>query len=371
MAAAEATIAVSNALAILRQAAFEPFLVGPIILALTRGPPKLQQWLQRNIPSLYRDPRRLQRILTTLKWLFALGAVAKVNKRLNAFAKNHWCWQKQGVRWNFSTPTEVAVVTGGCSGFGYLIVKGLAGKMKVVVLDVSDMPEDLKSLAGVSFYKCDITDKNAVHETASNIRSQVGPPSILINNAGIATAHTILETSEEYLEKIFRVNLLSHFTLIKEFLPSMLERRKGHIISIASMASYFVGSGLVDYSATKAGVLALHEGLNQELKHRYGPNGRCIQTSIVHPMWAQTPLVQNWQASLTAAKTVVLPAHLISDAVIAQVLSGKAGQIYVPSAMSRFSGVRGWPNWMQERARDGLDKATRPVDGGKSLMPQV
>lgn len=114
--------------------------------------------------------------------------------------------------------------------------------------------------AGVSFYKCDVTSKDAVSETASAIRKDVGIPTILINNAGIAHAHTIMETSEEYLEKIFRVNLLSHFTLIKEFLPGMMDQQKGHIVSIASMASYFSGASIVDYCCTKAGVLALHEG---------------------------------------------------------------------------------------------------------------
>ena len=87
----------------------------------------------------------------------------------------------------------------------------------------------------------------------------------MINNAGIATAHTILDTSEEFLEKLFRVNLFSHWITIKEFLPAMLDAKKGHIVSIASMASYFSGCGLVDYAATKAGVLALHEGTSSEI----------------------------------------------------------------------------------------------------------
>lgn len=117
----------------------------------------------------------------------------------------------------------------------------------------------------VSYYKCDITSSSAVSETAAAIRTDVGTPSILINNAGIATAHTILDTSEEFLEKLFRVNLLSHWITIKEFLPAMLDAKKGHIVSIASMASYFSCCGLVDYAATKAGVLTLHEGTSSEI----------------------------------------------------------------------------------------------------------
>ena len=79
----------------------------------------------------------------------------------------------------------------------------------------------------VSYYKCDITSSPAVSETAAAIRRDVGPPSILVNNAGIAATHNILDTSEDFLEKLFRVNLLSHWITIKEFLPAMLEAQKG------------------------------------------------------------------------------------------------------------------------------------------------
>jgi len=278
------------------------------------------------------------------------------------WALNHWKIRKQGVNWDFdeSRKTEIAIVTGGASGFGLLTARGLALKMRVVVLDVSDMPEDLKRFPSVSYYKCDVTSASNVSEVASTIRREVGTPTILINNAGVASAHTILDTTEEFLEKVFRVNLLSHWTTIKEFLPAMLEAKKGHIVAIASMASYFSVASLTDYAATKAGVLALHEGLNQELKHRYGPNGRCIQTSVVHPMWARTPLIKDWESSLVAAKTFILPPEEVADKIVRQVLSGRSGQVYVPSHMSYISGIRGFPAWLQENLRDGLEKPTAP-----------
>ena len=164
----------------------------------------------------------------------------------------------------------------------------------------------------------------------------------------------------------------------------MLEAKKGHIIGIASMASYFTCAGLTDYCATKHGVLALHEGmplrddrcapsfsvanqanrrigLNQELKHRYGPNGRCIQTSIVHPNWAQTPLVAGWDSSLIASKTYVLPPSEVSDRIVEQVFSGRSGQVFVPGRLAVFSGIKGFPAWLQEHARDGLHLATKPT----------
>jgi all-trans-retinol dehydrogenase (NAD+) len=388
-----ATLRIGAALGILidavKNAALEPALTGPLLLALTRGPPWLQEYLLR---PLARTGVKPEQLIRSLKLLFALGVVGGANKFLNDLARNHWRLRKQGVPWDFTSQRELCVVTGGCSGFGYLISKGLAAKTKLVVIDIQELPADLKD-ASIHYYKCDITSASAVSETASRIREEVGVPTILINNAGVATAHTILETSEEWLEKIFRVNLMSHFTLIKEFLPGMLQQKKGHIVAIASMASYFSGASLVDYCCTKAGVLALHEGtlptpppgslsshislpyqkhigtsttianriigLNSELKTRYA-DGRCIQTTIVHPMWAQTPLIKDWESSLVASKTFVLPPSAIANPVVKQVLSGKSGQLYVPEGVKKFSGIRGWPAWLQEQARGGVAGATKP-----------
>ena len=93
-------------------------------------------------------------------------------------------------------------------------------------------------------------------------------------------------------------------------------------------------------------MLALHEGLNQELKHRYGEAGRCIDTSVVHPMWARTAIIDSWESSLSAAKTAVLSPVAIADRVVEQILSGRGGQIYVPASATNFSGLRGWPTWV-------------------------
>lgn len=292
--AAEVSSAIGTVLGLVKRAALEPHLTGPLLYILTRGPERFRQPLKDFLLRPFatddyaKNLVRLGYLVKTLKWLFALGLAARVNNLLTLWALNHWKIRKQGVNWDFdeSRKTEIAIVTGGASGFGLLTARGLATKMRVVVLDVSDMPEDLKrctltlsshiynsttkalsantptlTVPSVSYYKCDITSASNVSEVASTIRQEVGTPTILINNAGVATAHTILDTSEEFLEKVFRVNLLSHWTTIKEFLPAMLEAKKGHIVGIASMASYFSVASLTDYAATKAGVLALHEGM--------------------------------------------------------------------------------------------------------------
>lgn len=61
-------------------------------------------------------------------------------------------------------------------------------------------------------------------------------------------------------DAIFKVNIVSHFILIKEFVPAMLKAKKGHVVTIASMASFISAPGLVDYCCTKVAALYLNDG---------------------------------------------------------------------------------------------------------------
>ncbi|OCK77298.1 dehydrogenase/reductase SDR family member 8 precursor [Lepidopterella palustris CBS 459.81] len=328
--------------------ALNPVITGALLWAITKGPPSLKARLLRPFASLPYDGRPAG-LIKTLKWLFALGLVVRINRVLNHTALNSWRLRSEKKRWDWNN--EVAVVTGGSSGIGELVVKGLMKKgVKVAVLDVQPLPDSLKNFANVKFFECDITSASTVHETADSIRSTLGPPSILVNNAGIASAHTILDTSDEYLRKVFDVNLLSNFTTVKAFLPDMIVKNKGHIVTVASCASFITVAGLVDYCSTKAGVFSFHEGLSQELKHRYSaPN---VLTTSIHPSWVRTPLVDSWAESLRNAKADLLTPQTIADAIVKQILSCSGGQRIIPSKISNVAGLRGWPNWLQEVVRD-------------------
>ena len=83
----------------------------------------------------------------------------------------------------------------------------------------------------------------------------------------------LLDKSEDQVRKTFDVNIIAHFLLVKEFLPAMIDRNHGHVVTIASMASFITGVGNVDYACTKAAALSFHEGLTQELRHQYKAPG--------------------------------------------------------------------------------------------------
>ena len=134
---------ISTLIGLLRRAALEPALTGSLLLALTRSPPKLRAKLFEYFPALA-DDRRLVIITRTLSVLCGLGLASRVNSVLSHWALNHWTVRKTGTPWNFSGDEEVAVVTGGSSGFGLLITKGLGKKCKVAVLDVQDPPKELE-----------------------------------------------------------------------------------------------------------------------------------------------------------------------------------------------------------------------------------
>ena len=267
---------VSNLLSLsISHLALNPAVTASLLYILTKGPSNLRLRLTNRFAAL-RDPVRHATIIRALKWLLTLGLVKNVNKTWNQLALNSYRLRPETSRWKWDK--EVAVVTGGCSGIGSLIVKKLVNKgVTVAILDVQQLPPALQGCtvsswspregskltfcadAHIKFFACDITSPSAVQSTAREIKQKLGSPSILINNAGILGAHTILATSHEYLRKIFDVNVLSNWSTVQAFLPDMIQEKKGHIVTLASAGSYCGVAGVADYTATKAAILAFHE----------------------------------------------------------------------------------------------------------------
>lgn len=126
----------------------EPFVTGPLLLLILRGPAEVRTTLLdalANIKSIGGSPEALARTVKVLKWLFAIGTLSRVNQALNKLAINRWSLSKKGAPWQFGSDKEIVVITGGCSGFGALMTRGLAGKARIVILDISDLPADMKS----------------------------------------------------------------------------------------------------------------------------------------------------------------------------------------------------------------------------------
>ncbi|BCS21438.1 SDR family oxidoreductase [Aspergillus puulaauensis] len=306
----------------------------------------LGQWLQ---PIVQQLPPSLQNILLhplapkAFLVVLALALLRLTNRALTSWSLNN------GVsvgKWN--ADRELVLLTGGCSGIGKQMVLDLAKTgTRVVILDIQEPTFSLPS--GVTFYKADITSSASIAEVAEKIRATQGDPTILINNAGVGHDGTILEKPEAKIRQTFEVNTVSHFLMVREFLPSMIAKNHGHIITIASMAS-FIGLGdMVEYSCTKASALAFHEGLRQELRLWY--QAPKVRTTVVHPLWVRTPMIKVLTDAGSEFKQPILTPEMVSEAVVKQVVSQRSGQIILPSYYTPLSMLRALPNWFQEFAR--------------------
>ena len=109
---------------------------------------------------------------------------------------------------------------------------------------------------------------------------------VLVNNAGIVSAKPITELSDQMIERTFAVNTLSHFYTIKEFLPGMIEKKRGHVVTIASMAAFCGIPMLSDYTASKGGAFLCDESLRHEL-YKSG-HSSYIKTTCICPYFINT-----------------------------------------------------------------------------------
>ena len=186
---------------------------------------------------------------------------------------------------------DVVLITGGGSGIGRLMAHKFAARGATIVLwDVNkDGMEKVKGEVTAKGGKCssyvvDVTDREKVYATAK----AVGKVDILVNNAGIVTGKSILDCPDALMEKTVQVNTISHFWTIKAFLPGMLERNSGHVVTIASAAGLNGVAGLVDYCASKFGAVGTGEALYMEMRKR-NANVRC---TTVCPYYINTGMFE-------------------------------------------------------------------------------
>ncbi|KAI0278837.1 retinal short-chain dehydrogenase/reductase [Russula aff. rugulosa BPL654] len=192
----------------------------------------------------------------------------------------------QEVRLSHRPRCVLRTIYTGASGVGELLANTLAVRnVTVVVLDVKPIVTENYN---ITYYKCDVTKLEEVEAVAKKVIEELGHPTILVNNAGVAQGKLILDLSPEDIRQTFDVNALAHFWTLKTFLPEMIRNKSGHIVTVASIAGLYGMAQLTDYNASKAATISLHESLRYELDKRY--HAPQIRTTLVVPSHIQTPL---------------------------------------------------------------------------------
>jgi all-trans-retinol dehydrogenase (NAD+) len=213
------------------------------------------------------------------------------------------------------------LITGAASGLGRLLALGAAGRGARVTLLDRDGPglEAVRSAVArdggdAASFTVDLRDRPAFQAAAGQVLASRGPVDILVNNAGVVTGKPLLECSDEAIERTFQVNALALFWSARAFLPAMIERGRGHVVTIASAAGLGGTSRLADYCASKFAAVGFDESLRLEMRRL----GHPIRTTVVCPWYIDTGMFRGVKTRFPRLLPILRPEYVarrILDAV--------------------------------------------------------
>ncbi|KUI43042.1 short-chain dehydrogenase [Mycobacterium sp. IS-1590] len=186
-----------------------------------------------------------------------------------------------------------AIVTGGAAGLGLAITEALAARgVKVAIFDITtdEIETQVDRLrrdgAKVAGYAVDVSNRAAVESAVAQVRADLGPVLMLINNAGIEQFGKFAEITDEQWDRVMAVNLRGPFICTQVVLPDMLDAQWGRIVNISSSSAQGGQSRMAAYVSSKAGVIGFTKSLALEL----GPKGITVNT--IPPGMVVTPMLE-------------------------------------------------------------------------------
>tara|TARA_B100001027_G_scaffold208024_1_gene172954 strand:+ start:401 stop:1135 length:735 start_codon:yes stop_codon:yes gene_type:complete len=196
------------------------------------------------------------------------------------------------------------LVTGATGGIGNSIVKKFVS-LNANVLATGTNSEKLDDLRvkypDVNVLKFDITEHERIEEFVENVNSQLKGIDIIINNAGINRDNISLRMKSEEWQKVIDTNLTSTFYICKYGIKKMLKNKYGRIVNVTSIVGHTGNLGQSNYSASKAGMIAMSKSLAIEYAKKN------ITINCVSPGFIQSNMTDNIVESIKAALTSKIP----------------------------------------------------------------
>jgi NADP-dependent 3-hydroxy acid dehydrogenase YdfG len=213
---------------------------------------------------------------------------------------------------------RAAVITGASRGIGAATARAFAAAGANLAL-VARNAGDLSALAadiggGAADIPADLADPGSLESAVSRIRDAIGVPDILVNNAGIFRVAPAAEMSVDVFSQVVELNLVVPFRVLRAFLPAMLERGSGHIVTLGSVADRYAFPGNSAYSPSKFGVRGMHEVLRAELR------GSGVRATLVSPSAVDTALWDEVEATSPPGRFTPRREMLRPEAVAAAIL---------------------------------------------------
>ncbi|MET8649005.1 SDR family oxidoreductase [Nocardia aurea] len=192
--------------------------------------------------------------------------------------------------WAHST---TAIVTGGGSGIGAAIAQRLSAQgAAVAIFDLDEAAavitaEKITAAGGHAIgVGVDVTDRDDIDAGVDRVHRSLGPPTVLVNNAGLDGFEKFLTITAQSWQRILAVNLTGTFDCCQAVAPHMIEAGWGRIVNISSSSAQTGNPLMTHYSAAKAGVVGFTKALAQEL----GPRGITVNT--IPPGFIDTPMLR-------------------------------------------------------------------------------
>ena len=176
------------------------------------------------------------------------------------------------------------IVTGATGGIGFSIIKNLSEKGANILASGTKLEklEELKSkFKGIKVLGFDISQPDKIEEFIDNSTNELGGSlDCLINNAGITQDNLAIRMSLDEWKKVIDINLTSTFLLSKFSIKKILKKKSGKIINITSVVGHTGNLGQANYTASKAGVVAMSKSLAIEYAKK-NINVNCISPGFI------------------------------------------------------------------------------------------
>lgn len=219
------------------------------------------------------------------------------------------------------------MVTGASRGIGRAVARAAAARgarIGLVARSRRDLEAVLAEAGGNGVVApADVADPAALERALRLVEERLGPIDVLVNNAGVGAYGPFLETDPGVFERLMAVNYLAAVRTMRFVLPGMLERGRGHVVNVASVAGRIAPPLEAAYAASKFALIGLSEAVDLEVA------GRGVRVSVVDPGVVATRFFEARGQPYARRWPRPIPPERVAEAVIEAVEEGD-GERYVP-----------------------------------------
>jgi short-subunit dehydrogenase len=188
----------------------------------------------------------------------------------------------------------VCFITGASSGLGMGLAVKLAREGYAVGLSarrrslLDDLARQVRDAGGRAVaYPCDVAEKDQVLEAIRRCEEELGPVDLLVANAGVSVNTRVDSFDVDEVERVIRINLLGAVYATGGVLTGMLERGRGHLVAVSSLAGFAGLPMSAAYSASKGGMINFFESLRIDLR------GTGVHVTVITPGFVRTPMTDH------------------------------------------------------------------------------